>query len=765
MPGPHDPREANRPDIDSLLRPEARPLTYQQLDQQQKQAFRRMVTLLDSATSGARPANDRRPADGPGRPSRGIFLDHARSSRTILVSGRRGTGKTTLLLSLADALTPVSELPHPGFEPEVREQLTQQLESLPRRLVWLETLDMEPLSNTANLLGTVLARIEDAMGTLFPAPPEDDERPRASLLFPGAQYHEAQREMLRLQTSVALSFDGNLAERAASLDPDTFAIESRRTERERLGLNRRFAQVLADFSAVLSDTTVAPRQLGTTVVSPIFVLPVDDLDLSPSTCVQLLELLRAVSSPHLLVIVAADHELLTTILGLKYQGDLARIAAPAAVTPAVADEITRKGKDLAVNALRKHIPPSHRVVLGLVEPADALAFTPPGFTDSLAQRLGIVELTPDVLDLTNDYTNASLDDAGDAARASLTARASLPATGLSAQTLASYSWPEILRMPMRTLLDLYLEAAPDQTVPRQQEPTLQRLARSRLGGLLEVVPANIEGPREPRIQARMTRKVASAREPAELRTQTLGGWDVSIGYGSSLTRAEATEFAGAQDLLHDHASLNYPVPALQSPRETAVRTSASTGLTVPWPWVSHSTFWGYERAFKWLNEAEAQWNADPDGLFGSWVAVMTAQLFDSPDGAAALDAPRLADPETGGCPATWTGLEARLAQLPRRKASDGQSRTLEPLAVRWLLAVGLLCTPEMGMREPANAANLVPTDMHGQVRALRLARRAELPPALRKLVDATPASPPPARASRARSAAAKPRPRSAGKST
>lgn len=104
-------------------------------------------------------------------------------------------------------------------------------------LAWLETLDMEPLARSANLPGAVLARVEDAVGARFPKP-EGGAVP-TSLPYPGREYHESQMEMRRLQTSIALSFGGNLPERAGSLDPDNFASQSLRAERERLGLNRR----------------------------------------------------------------------------------------------------------------------------------------------------------------------------------------------------------------------------------------------------------------------------------------------------------------------------------------------------------------------------------------------------------------------------------------------------------------------------------------------------------------------------------------------
>ena len=168
---------------------------------------------------------------------------------------------------------------------------------------------------------------------------------------------------MRLQTSVALSFGGNLPNRKGSLDPDNFAIEARRAERERLSLNRRFATVLSGLCAELGRTSEFD--------APLFVLPVDDIDLNPVACVPLLELLRSVHSKHLFLIVMADRDLVQTILNLKYQGDLVHLAR-GAIGP---DEqvIVR---DLAANALLKHFPAAQQVALTLQEPARALAFMP-----------------------------------------------------------------------------------------------------------------------------------------------------------------------------------------------------------------------------------------------------------------------------------------------------------------------------------------------------------------------------------------------------
>jgi hypothetical protein len=129
----------------------------------------------------------------------------------------------------------------------------------------------------------VLALVEAVVGKLLPEPTDN---PSVGLLSLNPTYDDANRDLARLQTAVALSFAGNLKDRAGHLDPDTFAFEVRRGERERLQLNEEFAAVLSRLSC---EVAALPG-----LDAPIFVLPVDDIDLNPSAAPLLLELLRAV---------------------------------------------------------------------------------------------------------------------------------------------------------------------------------------------------------------------------------------------------------------------------------------------------------------------------------------------------------------------------------------------------------------------------------------------------------------------------------------
>jgi hypothetical protein len=697
------------------LRPEARPLPYDQLDDQQKAALVRAVGLLTTAAHAAqRSAPDREVPVAQTAPA-GPYLESNQWSRNILIGGERGTGKTTLMLSLSRVLSP---WPDTLLEDGVPSAVADQARRLRRRLVWLETLDMEPLASEANLLGAVLARIEDAVGARFPSldrPPET-----VPLLYPGNSFHDTSREMARLQTSVALTFGGNLGDRAGSLDPDTFAVESRRAERERLGLDRRFAGVLAGLSAALGTTAVASAEL----TAPVFVLPVDDVDLNVSACVPLLRLLRAASSPHLIVMLAADVGLLSTILRLKYVGELAQISATAGLSPSDLSIAA----DLAVSALRKHLPPAQRVVLGLVEPGGALALKPLGpDTKSLGQMLGRVGLPADTVALVvaQDFS-PSQSDVALPPMVTTTGwfAGSDDQPAQLAKRLGPFSWPEVLRQPMRRLVDLYMDSTvrageelrPGSLIHDVTDSPLIQFARTRLETLRSSVQRDGS---EVKIDGWLdTLPDKPSGEALAVEGVSWHGWQATVGY-APLQTADAAVVVGCIDLLGDRWGEASPPQAFLAPVRATWWPGDNTtqGRWINWPWVTHSTFWGYERALAWLKEADEAWANQKDATFGSWVAVMTAQLFDAPGQTQPFDRP------TQAFAHDWPSLAERLKTLDAT-----------PRGQAWLNAVGLLCTPEMGMTFSPETPPLLRPARARHVQRLRDQRKGRLPSALQELV-------------------------------
>lgn len=643
----------------AVLRPEAQPASYACLDPRQKDAFAGIVELFDAAVI------DVDQSDGTAVHRIGPFLDPHRSNRTILVSGQRGTGKTTLLLSLVRALRDEA-LSGPAADdlpPPVRDRLTR----LRRRLVWLETLDMEPLPGAANLLGGVLARVEAAVSDLFTTSPPG---PVPGLLSPSNTYHNAVDELRRLQTTVALTFDGNLQSRAGSLDPDTYAVEVRRTERERIGITERFGEVLAGLSTAIGATTQYE--------APLFVLAVDDLDLNPAACVPLLELLRAAHSPHLIVMLVADQDLLQTILRLKYRSDLAQLAHPTGLDRA--DE--GRADALADNALRKHLPLHQRVMLSRIEPTQALKFRPLGGAGPVLRDLiGEVVLAADTLGLSTD---SSVTAPGPELR--------LPTTEAEP---ATHHWPEVLRVTFRELVDFYYTAASDQdTTGARPGAPLRAAAAYRLDEISKLLPGGrARGGFGESVTVRSAEawSVVDSGPGHRIMTARVVRWDVRLRGEISLGPEDGAALLGALDVVGgEHWLIDLRVPVL---RRTE-RTSRPAGrLSLDWPMVTHTIPWGYTRAQRMLHAADRAWAKQDFRWHGAWVATMTALLEEAQaESPLAHRAAKVAR--------NWEDLAGRLHTLPRG-----------PLVDEWLVSVGWLCTPEMGVYDEQLAHLLVRDDL------------------------------------------------------
>ena len=356
------------------LRVEAGPAQWVELDSAQRTAYLRIGTMVSEAVSDM------------GSASRGEEAgDRLRRTQTAFVMGGRGTGKTTVLSTLRrDSGQGTEGLGQGRRSQAARDQAhvmptedrDKVLSKIAGRLVWLETLDMEPLPPDANLLAAILVRLEDAARAYGVKEAPQLGRARG-LLEPSSDYHAALLELQRLQTDVALAWDGNLRDRKGHLDPDTYAVEMMRIEQARLSLNRRFADT---FETLAEHVFRSAR-----VHDPLFVLPVDDFDLNPPTCLDLLRVLRLISIPRLFTIILGDLQVAQTVLSLKLSHDIGTIADSRIHRDMLAIDPGSVGVlagDVAANAIRKLLPPAHRVELRPMSVLEALNFRPLGAPSS-----------------------------------------------------------------------------------------------------------------------------------------------------------------------------------------------------------------------------------------------------------------------------------------------------------------------------------------------------------------------------------------------
>ncbi len=138
-----------------LIRAEARPaIQWGELDQHQQKGLISIVKMLIETIEELK--SDRTTAS---RYRERNASDKNRSGRIAFLSGGRGTGKTTLFLSLQQWTTSLPEEHDQEGNPlDLLHQLQRQ-----GRMIWLEPLDMDILPEDVNLLAAILARIDDAL--------------------------------------------------------------------------------------------------------------------------------------------------------------------------------------------------------------------------------------------------------------------------------------------------------------------------------------------------------------------------------------------------------------------------------------------------------------------------------------------------------------------------------------------------------------------------------------------------------------------------
>ena len=336
-------------------RPEARALRLEDLDHFQQEAIEKTSKSLLSALSDLSLI-----ANAGNEASRDI--DPFRASRLFFISGEPGGGKTTVYLSLREALK--KELTRQKIPDKIPS--FKKLEGESYRLVWLEPLDLEPASEATNFLAAVLVRIEDAADKMRGRGKAGDTR-KPGLLEVAPKRLEGFQELKRLQSDVVLAWDGNVAQRAGHLDSDVYALEVLHVEKARLNVNARLQETL---EGVLPDESKGEEAL--------FVLPVDDFYLRPGASLSLLRLLRMISVPRLFILILGDLNVVEELFYQDLLGQLVRLAGEQVFTQMDRQKriLTARASALSAHALRKLVPLAQRYKLQVMFELRALDFSP-----------------------------------------------------------------------------------------------------------------------------------------------------------------------------------------------------------------------------------------------------------------------------------------------------------------------------------------------------------------------------------------------------
>lgn len=342
---------------DYLLRTEASYFPWDCLTEQQRAAIEQTAGFLKHSSEIL---------DTLQRDSKSELKDR-RHSRLAFINADRGMGKTTVLVTLEKIVAHGDQSigPIKGEEDYRHSKWLNDHRSL---FKWLITLDLEPLPFNSNLLAAILTRISRTMI------PSDS----GSFLRQMDSRATIANEFSMLEQSLVQFWDGVSRQRLASLDPAYAATEVLTAESVALDFNKRLCRLLDEIAEAIDQP------------GAIFVVPIDDLDLTPTRCLELLRVIRMLSTPRLFFLIVGNVSNAEEMLRLQCEGELAGLAKAMATTK-TADRIRSTAAEISSNHLRKLVPPHQRIALTLPRIDEALKFRLPGWTERQEAGRGTLE--------------------------------------------------------------------------------------------------------------------------------------------------------------------------------------------------------------------------------------------------------------------------------------------------------------------------------------------------------------------------------------
>ena len=345
-----------------LLRPEAHPIAWAKQTYHQRVGLEKLLKSLRVAVNQL-PAHSVAIHDEHDYP----LAQHDRFSRMMFLDGRRGTGKTSLDLTLVDILNPQCD----DSRYEGGYEVLSVARQIRNRVIVLDSLAMEPLPAGTPILSAILARIDRAAHRL--GVPRNRRR---GLLDDDISENKNYKEFYHLRSQIARSLDSNLAGRGSHLDREQYGVEVMNQEEDRLCLPERLARSLNLLSLAISKELRIPRGRDDREDKPfLFLVRVDDIDLNPDRCLELLQLLRHYSVPQLFFVLTGQRELVENIVRSQICSHYSKAGDVSSGLSSVdTEKLRQRLAEVALANIQKIIP--NVVELPLIPMDEVLNFVP-----------------------------------------------------------------------------------------------------------------------------------------------------------------------------------------------------------------------------------------------------------------------------------------------------------------------------------------------------------------------------------------------------
>lgn len=345
------------------------------MTKQQQNGVIKLLRMLDQASTKL--ANSQHQTN---RPS---WLIPERHSQLAFVDGKRGTGKTTLMSTLIQAIVPGVTDPFlsAGLLPEGDENLQtarRLANQLRGKIVPLEPIDMEPLPKETPILAAILARLQQAA----------NEWGKRSFDYERSNWNDEPEyiQFEQFQSAIARSLESNLNSRKGNLDREQFGQAVMEQEADRLLIRSRLEEVLRQLSKSLADRDNSTPGIGKNI-NHLFLVIVDDVDLNPVRCLELLRILRAYSPPQLFFLLLGQYELVESIVQMQIASEFAAVHSNHSQITSVDDSHLRQQlAEVSLANLQKMVP--QVVELRELELSQIMDFQPSDLEGTEAKSLG-----------------------------------------------------------------------------------------------------------------------------------------------------------------------------------------------------------------------------------------------------------------------------------------------------------------------------------------------------------------------------------------
>ncbi|MBL8614043.1 MAG: hypothetical protein JNM72_00395 [Deltaproteobacteria bacterium] len=322
--------------------------------------------------------------------------DASRSPRVLLIDGGRGTGKSSLMLTLLDRLSAhrpnaskgakarrdADEAAYatkknadtPEEEKRVEEARSRSIysEGVAKRVLCMPPLDFDPMPPSVPIVAWLLESLRGLVEAVH------NNRLESCVSLASLQRGERVERDLRRGWSELI----DAAVAAWENGPDSGQTFAQRTDADRrrletlTGFGRKLNNALNELFAAVEGSASTCVGAGGVVL-----IPIDDADMQVRRSPELLHALRVLYHPRLVFILTANWRLLEETLGAYYAGQYARLyGGPEFEVRGDATSATwtsqRPGaqRDISKQLLLKTFPPAHHFPQQLLSLSDMLRF-------------------------------------------------------------------------------------------------------------------------------------------------------------------------------------------------------------------------------------------------------------------------------------------------------------------------------------------------------------------------------------------------------